>query len=112
MSSDNHPEPVERIDEISPQSTHAELKQYLATLIGTDPGRYSTDLGDERHKKLRTEEIDAICDALGIGFVDGRKQQKMDTVMLKLGRDHRTGVGMWDTSDLVALIERLEAEVT
>jgi len=91
------------------QQSHGELKRRLAALIGADPDRYATDIGTERHKCLLDSEIARICDALGLGMLaDEPKQQRKDAIMLKLGRDHRTGAGMWDTSDLVAVIEAVE----
>ncbi len=95
---------------LSDHASHGELKRRIAKLTGSDPGRYSDDLGNERHKRLTVKEIDWICQKLGVGFVDGTKQEKRDMIMLKLGRDHRTGVRMWDSSDLRAVIDRLETE--
>lgn len=93
---------------ISIQSDHGKLKRRIAELVGANPDRYADDLGTERHKTLTAEEIDGICDQLGIGFLDCSKQEKKDACMLKLGRDHRTGTSMWDASDLVAVIDALE----
>lgn len=95
---------------LSPAASHGEMKRRIAELLGTDPSRYSEDLGNERHKELQLKEIDWICQELGVGFVDGSKQEKRDMIMIKLGRDHRTGVRGWDSSDLRAVIERLEAQ--
>jgi len=36
------------------------------------------------------------------------KQQTMDAIMIRLGRDHRTGAHTWDASDLVAVIDSLD----
>lgn len=92
---------------VAADADHGTLKRRLATLIGADPSRYAAERGVERHKRLTAAEIDKVCDALGIGFIDGTAQTKRDTVMIKLGRDHRTGVSMWDSSDLIAVIDRL-----
>lgn len=92
------------------QSDHGELKRRLADLLGTDPERYATGTGTERHKVVTSEEVDRVCEELGIGFVDGSKQEKRDTVMIKLGRDHRTGASMWDSSDLLAVIRALDGD--
>lgn len=91
-------------------SDHGQLKRHLAALIGSDPSRYATGTGTDRHKTVTVAEVDRICEILGIGFVDGSKQVKKDTIMIRLGRDHRTGTSMWDASDLLAVIRALEAE--
>jgi hypothetical protein len=93
------------------RASHGELKRRLASLVDSDPERYSSDLGTERHKRITASEVDGVCETLGLGFVDGTQQDKRDAVMLKLGRDHRTGIRMWDSSDLRAVIERLETEL-
>lgn len=90
--------------------SHGELKRRLAELVGSDAGRYGSETGTERHKRLTVGEVDAIADGLGLGFLDESKQETRDAIMIKLGRDHRTGVRMWDASDLVAVIEALEGE--
>lgn len=95
---------------VGPAASHGKMKRRIAELVGADPSRYSEDLGNERHKRLKLKEIDWICHMLGVGFVDGSKQEKRDMIMIKLGRDHRTGVREWDSSDLRAVIERLEAQ--
>lgn len=92
------------------QSSHGELKRRLAELIGSDPSRYAADTGTERHKRLTAAEVAAIAEAMNLGFLDGSKQELRDTIMIKLGRDHRTGVRMWDASDLVAVIKALEGD--
>lgn len=91
------------------QQSHGELKRRLAELVGTDQSRYSEETGVERHKRLTASEIDAIAAAFGMGLEDEPKQQVMDAIMIRLGRDHRTGTEMWDSSDLVAVIEALQA---
>lgn len=93
---------------VSTAQSHGELKRRLARLLGTDPSRYADDIGVERHRRLTVEEIDRICAELGLGFVDGTKQTKVDTVMIRLGRDHRTGAEMCDVSDLVAIINAIQ----
>lgn len=94
---------------VSRQSSHGELKRHLADLVGADPSRYSRDIGVERHKKLTVREIDLVLESFGLDFLkDETAQTKKDTLMLRVGRDHRTGVGYWDTNDLLALIEELE----
>jgi hypothetical protein len=91
------------------RSSHGELKRHLATLLDTDASRYGDGIGTERHKRLTAAEIDALCEVLGLGFLaDETKQEQMDAIMLKLDRNQRTGVGMWDTADLVAVIEAVE----
>ena len=90
---------------------HGELKREIAARIGSDPERYGTGIGTERHRCLTADEITKIGDCLGLGFLaDERKQTKMDTIMLKLGRDHRTGASRWDVSDLAAVRDRLETD--
>lgn len=95
---------------VSMEMSHGELKRRLALRLGTNPDRYGADLGTERHKRLTAKEVTRICELLGLGFVDASKQEKKDMVMIKLGRDHRTGARDWDASDLVAVINRLEAD--
>lgn len=98
-------------EDATTQSDHGELKRRIAQLLGTDPGRYGADLGTERHKRLLNEEITLICERAGMGFLsDESKQERMESIMLKLGRDHRTGIGTWDTSDLAAVVRHLEPE--
>jgi len=93
---------------VSIQDSHGELKRRLATIIGTDPARYADDTGCERHKRLTAAEVRALSERLGLGLSGQRKQQIKEAVMFRLGRDHRTGVRMWDASDLVAVIKALE----
>ena len=96
---------------VTHRSDHGELKRRLAHHIGSDPSRYAADIGTERHKRLLDEEITLICDRLGLEFLDDEaKQQRMDAIMLKLGRDHRTGAQAWDTSDLVAVVRALHPD--
>jgi hypothetical protein len=94
---------------VSMAKSHGELKRYLADTLGTDPDRYSADTGCERHKRLTAEEVDRIAEHFGMGLGGAPKQQTMNAIMIRLGRDHRTGVRVWDASDLVATIEALEA---
>jgi len=91
-------------------ATHGELKRRLARHLGTDASRYATGTGTERHKRLTAAELERLCEVLGIGFIDAPKQQKRDTIMIRLGRDHRTGARMWDSSDLRAVLEELEED--
>lgn len=93
---------------VSNTSTHGELRRRLAELVGSDPERYSEATGTERHKSLLASEIQAVTDVFGMEIEAAPKQQQMDAVMIRLGRDHRTGARMWDSSDLVALIGALE----
>jgi hypothetical protein len=93
---------------LSPSSSHGELKRRLATLVGSDPSRYSTKTGTERHKRLSAAEIGGICEQLGLDFLDCSVQEKRDAIMLKIGRDHRTGKQYWDSGDLHALVRELE----
>jgi hypothetical protein len=88
---------------------HGDLKRRIAELVGSDPSRYGSGCGVERHRGLLSEEVDGICELLGMGLEDEPKSQQMDAVMIRLGRDHRTGAGMWDTADLIAVVEALEA---
>lgn len=92
----------------SAHATHGELKQQIADRLGTDPERYSSDLGVERHKRLTNREVTRICEELGMGFLrDEVKQDRRNAIMQRLGRDHRVGASEWDTSDLRAVIEVL-----
>lgn len=93
---------------VSMTSSHGELKRDLAETLGTDPDRYSADTGCERHKRLTAEEVDRIAEHFGMGLGGAPKQQTKDAIMIRLGRDHRTGVRGWDASDLVAIIKALE----
>jgi hypothetical protein len=93
---------------VSIHDSHGALKRRLAEMLGADPSRYSDDVGVERHKRLTVGEIDQIAETFGLGLSDEPKQQTMDAIMIRLRRDHRTGVQMWDASDLVAVIEALE----
>lgn len=95
---------------VSIQSSHGELKRRLAERLGTDVSRYSADIGTERHKCLTALEVDRICEEFGMPLGDETKQQQMDAVMIRLGRDHRTGAAIWDAADLVAVIQALEGE--
>lgn len=87
----------------SSSRTHGELKRDIAVAIGSDPDRYGGGTGTERHKCLTKPEYVGIAEALGLRLPDETKQQLRDSIMLKLGRDHRTGVGYLDTSDLSAI---------
>lgn len=93
---------------VSIETPNAEVKRRLAARLGTDPTRYDPGIGGKRDKRLTAEEIDRICEELGIGFVDGTKDEKRDTIMIKLGRDRRTGVTRWDAADVVAVVQALE----
>jgi hypothetical protein len=93
---------------VSMQQSHGELKRYLAETLGTDPNRYSAETGCERHKRLTAEEVDRIAEHFGMGLSGETKQQTRDAIMIRLGRDHRTGAHTWDASDLVAVIDSLD----
>jgi len=77
-------------------------------MVGSNPNRYSAEMGNERHKELTADDVDGICRELELEIFDAPKQTKKDAAMIKLGRDHRTGVGMWDSSDLHAVVRALE----
>lgn len=96
---------------LSTADDHGELRRIIANYVGVDETRYSEERGNERHRKLLADDIDAVCDALEIGFIDGTKQQKRDAIMIKVDRDHRTGVDWWDTQDCIAVIHKLEQEI-
>lgn len=86
--------------------SHGEFKRDLAEAVGSDPSRYAAATGEERHKCLTKAEYVGLAEALGLGFLaDESKQQLRDAILLKLGRDHRTGVTYLDTSDLRAIHE-------
>jgi hypothetical protein len=96
------------MNSISMAQSHGKLKRYLADILGTDADRYSADTGCERHKRLTAEEVDRIAEHFGMGLGEEPKQQTRDAIMIRLGRDHRTGVRQWDASDVVAVIKALE----
>lgn len=90
-------------------ASHGELKRRIATMLGTDPGRYAADLGTERHRRLTDAEISAICERLGLDDVlDADNQARRDAIMRALDRDHRLGIRLWDSSDLLAVIDALD----
>lgn len=93
---------------VSAAASHGEMKRHIAQAVGTDPQRYAAGTGTERHKRLTAAEVNQLADALEIGFIDGTKQEKRDAIMLKLGRDHRVGIRLWDSSDLRAVVDALE----
>lgn len=93
---------------VSAEATHGEMKRRLAGIIGSDPDRYAASTGTERHKNLTVDELKAIARELGLDLDEESKQTVKDTIMLRLGRDHRTGAGMLDSSDLRAILEALE----
>lgn len=92
---------------LSPAASHGELKRRIATLLGTDPDRYAADLGTERHHRLTDGEISAICERLGLD-ADASNQTRRDAIMQHLGREHRLGKRLWDSSDLRAVIAALD----
>jgi hypothetical protein len=96
------------MNSVSMAQSHGDLKRHLARFLGTDPDRYSDEIGCERHKRLTVEEVHRIAEHFGMGLGAAPKQQTRDAIMIRLGRDHRTGVRGWDASDLVAAIEALE----
>lgn len=94
---------------VSAGSTHGELKRAIARRIGSDPDRYSAESGTERHNSLTNDEITGICEVLGLGFLAAEPNQvRRNAIMLKIGREHRTGVRHWDSSDLRAVLLRLQ----
>lgn len=81
--------------------SHGEMKREIAAAVGCDPDRYAEDVGNERHKRLTRAELVGVAETLGLGFLaDESKQQLKDSILLKLGRDHRTGCGVLDAADL------------
>ena len=95
-------------ESVSIHSSHGELKRRIVNLVGGDPSRYASGIGVERHRRLTAAEIDMISEAFGMRLANEPKQQTMDAIMIRLGRDHRTGASTWDASDLVAVVDALE----
>jgi len=96
------------MNSVSMAQSHGELKRHLAGILGTDADRYSADTGCERHKRLTAEEVDRIAEEFEMGLNEESKQRTRDAIMIRLGRDHRTGVRQWDASDLVAVIKAIK----
>jgi|GEM_PF-6490424 len=91
--------------------SHGEMKRRIADITDADPSRYADGTGTERHRRMTRAELETVCEALGLGMVtDESAQQMRDSLMLKLGRDHRTGVGTFDSSDLAAILGALEGD--
>lgn len=94
---------------MSSTDTHGSMKRRIARLADLDQERWRDDVGVERHKEFTKQELQVIARELGLEMiVDEPKQTIRDTIMLRLDRDHRTGIGMFDSSDLQALIAALE----
>jgi hypothetical protein len=93
--------------DLQTHTSHGEMKREIAWRVETEPDRYGSETGNERHKRLTADEIRRIADELGLGWMDETRQQMIDSIMLKLGRDYRTGVRSLDFSDLRAILRRL-----
>lgn len=89
-----------------------ELRAAIVEECGGNPDRYRGDRYRDRACTMTSTELDLVLEEIGLGFLVGdTKQQKMDTLMIRLGRDERTGVKQFDTSDLRAIAEEVGADV-
>ena len=84
-----------------------EMKAEIARRVGTDPSRYGEGCG---HKTLLAKEVRLVSEELGMGVSDQPYQQVRDALMIRAGRDHRTGVSFYDSRDVEAILDQLEAD--
>lgn len=84
-----------------------EMKAEIARRVGSDPERYAEGCA---HKRLLAREVRGVASALGMGLDGEPASQIRDALMIRAGRDHRTGVSFWDSRDVAAVIEELEGE--
>ncbi|WP_434521310.1 hypothetical protein [Halorubrum sp. AS12] len=82
-----------------------EMKAEIARRIGTDPERYGRGCG---HKTLLAKEVRLVAEELGMGLSDQPRQQVRDALMIRAGRDHRTGISFYDSRDVEAILDQLE----
>lgn len=83
-----------------------EIKAEIAERVGMDPDRYGQGCG---HKSLLSKEVRLVSEALGMGIADQPRQQIRDALMIRVGRDHRTGITFYDSRDAAAILEELRA---
>ena len=84
-----------------------EMKAEIARHVGTDPRRYAAGCA---HRRLLAREVRGVAAALGMALDDEPASHVRDALMIRVGRDHRTGVSFWDSRDLAAVLEELEGE--
>lgn len=84
-----------------------EMKAEIAERVGTDPERYGQGCG---HKSLLASEVRLVSEELGMGIADQPAQQVRDALMIRLGRDHRTGLTFYDSRDAEAIVDALRRE--
>ncbi|SEH60703.1 hypothetical protein SAMN05192561_11230 [Halopenitus malekzadehii] len=85
-----------------------EMKAEIAQHVGTDPDRYGEGCG---HKQLLASEVRLVSEKLGMNLSDQPRQHVRDALMIRTGRDDRTGVSFYDSRDVEAILNELEAIV-
>lgn len=77
------------------RSVNAVVQEVVDT-VGGDWERYRHDA----HRKPAKRDVVEIANELGVGLgYETPKQQIMDAIMIRVGRDHRTGAAYWDSAD-------------
>ena len=84
-----------------------EMKAEIAERVGTNPERYGQGCG---HKTLLAKEVRLVSEALGMGISDQPATQIRDALMIRTGRDDRTGISFYDSRDVAAILNQLRDE--
>lgn len=83
-----------------------EMKAEIARRVGTDPERYGSGCA---HKRLLANEVKLVSEQLGMNLSEEPCQHVRDALMIRSGRDHRTGISFYDSRDVEAILNELEA---
>ncbi|EMA69153.1 hypothetical protein C461_03222 [Halorubrum aidingense JCM 13560] len=84
-----------------------DMKAEIARRVGTDPERYGQGCG---HKTLLANEVKLVAEGLGMGLSEEPCQHVRDALMIRVGRDHRTGISFYDSRDVEAILDLMEAD--
>ena len=84
-----------------------DMKAEIARRVGTDPSRYGEGCG---HKTLLAKEARLVSEKVEMGISDQPYQQVRDALMIRAGRDHRTGISFYDSRDVEAILGQLEGD--
>jgi len=84
-----------------------DMKAEIARRVGTNPGRYGQGCA---HKRLLCNEVKLVSERLGMNLSGEPCQHVRDALMIRVGRDHRTGISFYDSTDVEAILDALEGE--
>ena len=97
------------IGDIDIYSGQGELRAYLAQEVGSNPDRYLDPSGDKCSTPLLAHEVSGVCEQLDIE-AGSTKRSQIDALMEELGREHRTGIDILNSTDLLRVVEAVRGD--